>query len=257
MSAINEEFDSEGNVVKVGDLSFVEGILGTGAYGTVRLARRKPPTSPAPQDQSHKRIRRDQEYARKKSVSAPSDFDFFPKPQRRKPKSIDETPIVGNLGLFTWTSSRLEDSADQDQLVAVKIFQKSILKRMRTMTRDSTTHRLKVHTALETVEREIALMKQLHHPNLVTLYEVIDSPESDMLYMVIEYMPLGEILTYQDDGTFRRKNTQSGQRTLRGLVNGHFDEENSALYFVDILHGLAYLHRHHICHRDLKPENIL
>jgi [calcium/calmodulin-dependent protein kinase] kinase len=29
------------------------------------------------------------------------------------------------------------------------------------------------------------------------------------------------------------------------------------LYFVDILHALAYLHQHHICHRDLKPENIL
>jgi serine/threonine protein kinase len=40
-------------------------------------------------------------------------------------------------------------------------------------------------------------------------------------------------------------------------VNGHFDEEQAALYFVDILHGLAYLHQHHICHRDLKPENIL
>jgi serine/threonine protein kinase len=42
-----------------------------------------------------------------------------------------------------------------------------------------------------------------------------------------------------------------------GLLNGHFDEEHAALYFVDILHGLAYLHQHHIIHRDLKPENIL
>jgi serine/threonine protein kinase len=37
----------------------------------------------------------------------------------------------------------------------------------------------------------------------------------------------------------------------------YFEEAFAALYFVDVLHGLAYLHRHHICHRDLKPENIL
>lgn len=127
------------------------------------------------------------------------------------------------------------------------------------MTRDKSTHRMKVKTALQQVEREIALMKKLSHPNLVPLYEVIDSPHSDMLYMVLEYMPLGEILTYQNDGTFRRKEPKAGcaKFKVQGLVDGHFDEENAALYFVDMLHGLAYLHQHHICHRDLKPENIL
>ena len=38
---------------------------------------------------------------------------------------------------------------------------------------------------------------------------------------------------------------------------GHFSEHDASHYFVDILHGLAYLHLNNICHRDLKPENIL
>jgi serine/threonine protein kinase len=147
---------------------------------------------------------------------------------------------------------QLED--EQDQLVAVKIFRKSILKRIRTMEQCSKgSRRIKVKTALETVEREIALMKKLQHPNLVEFYEAVDSPESDLLYMVIEYMPLGEILTYQNDGTFRRKSDDP----IDGIINGHFDEYHAALYFVDIMHGLAYLHQHHIIHRDLKPENVL
>jgi [calcium/calmodulin-dependent protein kinase] kinase len=122
------------------------------------------------------------------------------------------------------------------------------------MERDKETRKMKVHTALEQVEREIALMKKMHHPNLVSLYEVIDSPESDILYMVIEFMPLGEIMTYQDDGTFRRSNSNV---TGYNAKLGHFDEAAAALFFVDILHGLAYLHQHRVIHRDLKPENIL
>lgn len=159
-----------------------------------------------------------------------------------------------------------------DELVAVKIFQKSILKRIRTMHRNKKTRRVEIKTALEKVEREIALMKKLSHPNICEFFEVIDSPDSDILYIVMEYMPLGEILTYQNDGTFRRKEPLNVQRSgnegentgdfdrpepVGGLIDGHFDDFHAALYFVDILHGLAYLHQHHIVHRDLKPENIL
>jgi serine/threonine protein kinase len=165
-----------------------------------------------------------------------------------------------------------DDAEPREQLVAVKIFRKSILKRMRTMERNKETRRMQVRTALQQVEREIAVMKKLSHPNLVQFYEVIDSPHSDIIYMVIEYMPLGEILSYQKDaGTFKRKtpwhymkyktatcygddaDADDGEAKVEeGLVDGHFDEFHSALYFVDILHGLAYLHQNHIIHRKFE-----
>lgn len=294
-SPTKEEFDEDGNVTHVADLDFIVGILGQGAFGTVRLARRKLPTgdesSTGTQDQSKTpqnskavesgliatpRARRNRRYQMSKSKSAP-DSDFFtsrssgdaastpdrnggaPAIHRRPLPAIRSPAIASKLGLFIQSKVSFDTDDEDEELVAVKIFSKSILKRRRTMERDKKSKQVKVKTALQQVEREIALMKKLSHPNLVNLHEVIDSPESDMLYMVLEYMPLGEILTYQNDGTFRRKDPRAGctKYRIQGLVNGHFNEEQAALYFVDILHGLAYLHQHHICHRDLKPENIL
>lgn len=244
-------------------------------------------THPHQNHQHHPRshaLRRN--YIIERSVSAPAGDDFFHMTEEdraiygKRPMLRQHTSMGGNWNYnaqnpgnnsrqirrgvtrshshddsssYDWQSSLEED----EQLVAVKIFQKSILKRMRTMERNKETHRVQVKTALEKVEREIALMKKLSHPNLVQFYEAIDSPDSDLLYMVIEYMPRGEILTYQNDGTFRRREPQPHQEPLEGLVDGHFDEFHAAMYFVDILHGLAYLHQHHIIHRDLKPENIL
>ncbi len=268
-----QEFDADGNVVRLGDLTFCEGILGQGECGTVRLARRRRTerdstvrmteslTGATENGDSHPRhssARRTSDLER--SASAPSDFLFgggFGSPGGSSASS--RSFFVRNRMLSSFTTQFSDGGMDtDDELVAVKIFTKSLLKRMRTLERDKATHRVKVKTGLEQVEREIALMKKLSHPNLVRLYDVLDSPESDILCLVMEYMPLGEILTYQHDGTFRRKEPKQGQpQILNGLVNGHFNEEQSALYFVDILHGLAYLHLHHICHRDIKPENIL
>ena len=144
------------------------------------------------------------------------------------------------------------------ELVAVKIIQKSILNQCHSMERDD-QHQLQVHTALENVEREIAVMKMIQHPNLVSLHEVIDIPDSDRLYMVIDYLPLGEIMTHQE-GTniFRRRPRKDDEPPLEGVtVDGHFDEYHAALFFCDVMHALGYLHSQSICHRDLKPENIL
>ncbi len=181
------------------------------------------------------------------------------------------------------------DDDEEGELVAVKIFQKSLLKQCKSMETSKASdgtcgpggaNHLEVHTALENVEREIALMKMIQHPNLVCLHEVIDSAESDRLYMVLEYVECGEIMTHvRGIDRYRRSLTNlppastassSSSRRL-GLgrrssscsnlfgVNdeGYFDEIHAALYFVDVMHALGYLHRHRIVHRDLKPENIL
>lgn len=42
--------------------------------------------------------------------------------------------------------------------------------------------------AYSMLDREIAIMKKIHHKNVVKLYEVIENQNNDKLYLVMEYM---------------------------------------------------------------------
>ena len=94
-----------------------------------------------------------------------------------------------------------------------------------------------VSTALDLVRHEIALMKKIEHPNIVQLHEVLDNPDSDSIYLVLDFMEKGEVMS---DGKWRP-----------------LKESDSRRFFRDMLLGLEYLHCNKIVHRDLKPENLL
>ena len=53
----------------------------------------------------------------------------------------------------------------------------------------------------------------MNHPNIVRLYEVIDDPDEDKLYMVMEYMQRGSILSK----TFLLNCREEGEMILDGL----------------------------------------
>ena len=134
-----------------------------------------------------------------------------------------------------------------------------------------------VSTALEKVEREIALMKRLRHPNLVQLIDVVDDEEQDQyfflshinlrIYMVIEYVENGQVMYYDPSThTFSNRNTRIFV-SLLSLVDGVLTEAMAKKYLYDIVSGLQYrcvdqitsslVHIHKVVHRDIKPENIL
>ncbi len=79
----------------------------------------------------------------------------------------------------------------------------------------------------------------------------------------VSFVLKGEILSHVD-GTDRYTRMRY-RKKVQGLTSdGHFDEKHSALYFVDIMHGLAYLHRYgcncNACNTGFSgmcPSNIL
>jgi [calcium/calmodulin-dependent protein kinase] kinase len=94
-----------------------------------------------------------------------------------------------------------------------------------------------VSTPLQTLEREIAILKKIDHPNIVKLVEVLDDDTHDELYLVFELVEKGPVMEVGTTETF--------------------PEETARHYFIDLVLGIEYLHFQKIIHRDLKPSNLL
>ena len=95
--------------------------------------------------------------------------------------------------------------------------------------------------------RELPIMLELHHPNIVELKSYFctkaDKGSDDEFFLncIMEYVPL----TLSDLITKNRKNKTK------------FDNILLKLYSFQMLKCIGYLHSLGICHRDIKPNNIL
>ncbi|ORZ38441.1 kinase-like domain-containing protein [Catenaria anguillulae PL171] len=120
---------------------------------------------------------------------------------------------------------------------------------------------------LEKIRREIAIMKKCIHPNVVQLVEVIDDPNSDKVYMVLEHMAGGEIRWKRPLPASSNESLPwepvGEPKSLVSLVNESnrpmplLNEQECRLIFRDVVAGLEYLHTQGIIHRDVKPANLL
>lgn len=89
-----------------------------------------------------------------------------------------------------------------------------------------------------TAIREISLLKELQHPNIVNLEDVL--MQECKLYLVFEFLSM-DLKKYMD-------NIPSGQYMDKMLVKS---------YLHQILQGILFCHQRRVLHRDLKPQNLL
>ncbi|KAI8511167.1 Cyclin-dependent kinase 18 [Branchiostoma belcheri] len=87
-----------------------------------------------------------------------------------------------------------------------------------------------------TAIREVSLLKDLKHANIVTLHDIIHTEKS--LTLVFEYLEK-DLKQYMDD------------------CGNIMSMTNVKLFLYQLLRGLNYCHRRRILHRDLKPQNLL
>lgn len=97
-------------------------------------------------------------------------------------------------------------------------------------------HKLSEKTMQELLQSEIAIIKTLRHPNLLTCENVFITINN--CYIMTELCPTGDLAT-----EINKKGRLRGVEALKIML--------------DISRGLAYLSERDILHRDIKPANIL
>ena len=99
------------------------------------------------------------------------------------------------------------------------------------------------------------------------LWEVIDDPNEDKLYLVMDLVKKGAVMSkgywrYETRQALNRSGISvfdAGDASMIGdTVKRVLTEEKALKYFRELILGLDYLHNHvGVIHRDIKPENLL
>ena len=91
------------------------------------------------------------------------------------------------------------------------------------------------------LDNEIAILKEINHPNIIKLYEVQETTQ--FYYLVTELCNGGGLSTCLEN--YQKKNKKP------------FPEETVQYLMRQIVDAINYLHKKNILHRDIKLDNIL
>ncbi|CAM0141949.1 unnamed protein product [Umbelopsis sp. WA50703] len=129
--------------------------------------------------------------------------------------------MLQTLGEGEFGKVKLAIHAETGQEVAIKLIRKQSI---------GTSSRL------NKVQREISVLKVLHHPYIVKLYDVVETEK--YIGIILECASGGELFEYI-------------------LARRYLKERDAKRLFAQLISGVRYMHEKHIVHRDLKLENLL
>ena len=83
---------------------------------------------------------------------------------------------------------------------------------------------------------EIEISKKFNHKNVIRVYSILEDEKN--YYIIMEYCSKGELFDYI-------------------VAKKKLSEEESSIFFYQLINGIEYIHNKGYAHRDLKPENLL
>ncbi|KAJ3130517.1 Map microtubule affinity-regulating kinase [Nowakowskiella sp. JEL0407] len=138
-----------------------------------------------------------------------------------KHKHLGNYEILKTIGEGSFAKVKLGIHRLTNQQVAIKIIDKD---------------KLPDEYSLKNLHREVSVMRLLDHPNIIKLYEVIETKKE--LHLVLEYAAGGEVLDYI-------------------VAHGKLKESEAKKFIRQIVSALEHCHAVNVVHRDLKAENLL
>lgn len=139
----------------------------------------------------------------------------------KKEKKLGPFIVKKTLGSGAFSKVKLGTDTRNNKDVAIKIISKE---------------QLHNHGQEELLRREVYVMKELSHPNIVQMHEVFQT--SKHIYLILELVGGGDVFD-------------------RIIQTNGLDEREARHYFQQIIAAVYYCHMRGIAHRDIKPQNML
>lgn len=151
-----------------------------------------------------------------------SRHDYSSNGPRRKETTFGQYILGQTLGEGEFGKVKLGWKRDGSIQVAIKLIRRETL--------GSNPSRL------PKIYREISILRDLSHPNIVRLHEMVETDRH--IGIIMEYASGGELFDH--------------------ILNNRYLKDNAARrLFAQLVSGVGYLHKKGIVHRDLKLENLL
>ena len=129
--------------------------------------------------------------------------------------------FVKTIGQGTFGKVKLAVFTPTNQSFAVKILSKSqIIKR----------------NEIHLVKRELEIIPKFTHLNVINVKCIFE--DDNNFYIIMDYCENGELFDH--------------------IVKNHsLNDNETALFFYQLINGVEHIHNNNVVHRDLKPENLL